>query len=162
MYFLFPLLVLWVPLNLTRETVEGKAMTSNKERIQTSESDSTVHAARLRSATAEDSQHKPARESVKSNVQKQKNYFLEEVWALFQEHTFKHSNTQTVKPENFRRIPNRGRLFIKVDNLWSKHTRNDAREANTCKWIAETHNMHSMVYGQCNNSEPMGESNVIV
>jgi hypothetical protein len=118
--------------------------TNIQKQIWVKTGDSTVPEARLRSATAEHGQHKPARESVKSNVQKQKNYFWKEVYAPFQEHTFKHSNTQTVKPENFRRIPNRGRLFTKVDNLWSKHTRNDAREANTCKWMAEADNMCSL------------------
>jgi hypothetical protein len=69
--------------------VEGKAMTGNKECAQTSKNrferkekgDCTVPATRLRSATAEYNQLKPARESVKSNVEKQKNYeyFLEEV-----------------------------------------------------------------------------------
>ena len=57
---------------------------------------------------------------------------------------FPGTQIKTFKHEDFCRIRNR-RSFAQVDNLWSKQTRNDAREVN--KWACETDNTHSVVYG---------------
>jgi hypothetical protein len=81
--------------------------------------------------------HKPSEESVNLNMQ------TEQIMTSWRKCEPRSRNTNSnirfkaVKPENFCRIQNRARSFTKVDNLWSKHLRNDAREANT--WKAGTH-----------------------
>jgi len=62
---------------------------------------------------------------------------MEEVYTQFQERKLKHSNISDMYS-----IRN-WRPFTQVDNLWSKHTRNETCEVN--KWICETDNRHSVV-----------------
>jgi len=63
--------------------------------------------------------------------------FMEEVYTPFQERKLKHSNT------SYLYCIRKRRAFTQVDNLWSKHTRNETREVN--KWVCETDNRHSVV-----------------
>jgi hypothetical protein len=80
--------------------------------------------------------HKPSRKGLNLNMQKEQITTCWRKCKLRSRNTNSDIRLKAVKPENFRRIQNRGRSLAKVDNLWSKHTRNDAREAN--KWTVQT------------------------
>ena len=62
---------------------------------------------------------------------------MEEVYTPFQERKLNHSNISDMYGIRKRRP------FTQVDNLWSKHTRNETREVN--KWVCEMDNRHSVV-----------------
>jgi hypothetical protein len=64
---------------------------------------------------------------------------MEEVYAPFQDRKLKHSNTSDSYCIRKRSA------FTQVDNLWSKHTREETRQVNTRKWVCETDNRHSVV-----------------